>query len=223
MEKGDFLKIFADTADLDELKELNLWGVIDGCTTNPKIIAVQKVDFESRMKEILKLVSGPVSIEVTSNNLDEMIQEGKKFSAWGKNAVIKLPMTVNGLKALQVLKQEKIKTNVTACMSVNQAVLAAKAGATYVSLFYSRIGDLGYDARIVIQDTVKVFDRWNYSSEIIVGSIRHLMQVQDAMLAGVDIVTIPFNYIKQMTQNPQTDATLDEFLRFWNEYKGNKK
>ena len=217
------MKIFADTANVAEIKELLSWGVIDGCTTNPKIVAAQKVDFESTMKEILKLVPGPVSIEVTSNDIEEMIQEGTQFAGWGKNTVVKLPMTVNGLKALQVLKQQKIKTNVTACMSLSQAVLAAKAGATYVSIFYSRIGDLGYDARQIIRDTAEIFEKWNYDSEIIVGSIRYIGQIHDSILAGADIVTIPFNFIQQMTKNLQTDATLEEFLKFWQDYKQAKK
>src|SRR3989339_1722158 len=185
--RGDWLKIFADTASLDELKELKSWGIVDGCTTNPKIVATEGADFEKRMKEILKLVEGPVSIEVTSNDLDLMVKEGREFASWGKNVVIKLPMTINGLKALQFLKKEGIKTNLTACMSVNQAIIAGKAGATYVSLFYSRIGDSGADAKEVVRKSADIFSRQGINSEIIVGSIRVMSQINEAAEAGAHV------------------------------------
>ena len=216
------MKIFADTASLDELKELKSWGIVDGCTTNPKIVATEGADFEKRMKEILKLVEGPVSIEVTSNDLDQMVKEGREFASWGKNVVIKLPMTINGLKALQFLKKEGIKTNLTACMSVNQAIIAGKAGATYVSLFYSRIGDSGADAKEVVRKSADIFSRQGINSEIIVGSIRVMSQINEAAEAGAHVVTIPYKILLQMTQNAKTDETIDEFLKFWQAYRKKK-
>lgn len=218
------MQIFIDTANLEEIKEAISWGVVEGCTTNPKIVATEKdINFERRMKEILQLVKGPVSIEVTTNDTNEMIKEAEEFAKWGDNVVVKFPMSINGLKATKIMSEKGVKINVTACMSLNQAVMAAKAGATYASIFWARIGDMGYDPFKVVSDTSKLFKQNNFKAKIIVGSIRHLMHINEAMLAGADIVTIPFPFLKMMTQNPQTDKTIDEFLKFWDEYKSSKK
>lgn len=214
------MQIFVDSANLDELKEIISWGIVDGCTTNPKIASMEKnKDFESNSKEILKLIDGPVSIEVTTNELGEMLKEAEKYASWGRNVVVKVPMGMAGLKAVKILKEKGIKTNVTACMSSAQAILAAKAGADYASLFYSRIGDMGYDPTKVVSDTVRLFEISNVKTKVIVGSIRHLMQIMDSALAGAHILTIPPQFLYLMTKNPKTDESIGEFLEHWKNFK----
>ena len=214
------MEIFVDSANIEEIKEIISWGIVDGCTTNPKIASMEKGnDFESNTKEILKIVKGPVSIEVTTNDLNEMLEEAQKYASWGKNVVVKVPMGVSGLKAVSILKEKGIKTNVTACMSVAQAILAAKAGADYASLFYSRIGDMGYNPTRVVEETVRMFQVSNVKTKIIVGSIRHLMQVIDAGLAGAHVLTVPPQFLYQMTKNPKTDESIQEFLQAWESYR----
>jgi transaldolase len=218
------MKIFADTANLKELEEAISWGVVDGCTTNPKILSNEKgSNFEELMKKVLSMVKGPVSVEVTTNNPDQMVVEAEKFAKWSSNVVIKIPMCTEGLRVVGILSKKGIKTNVTACMSLNQAVLAAKAGATYVSLFYGRIGDSGYDPYLVLKETVDVFKARGFKSEIIAGSMRSVLDVNKCILAGAHVVTIPFAILKKMAQNTQTDATIAEFLKSWEEFKKAEK
>jgi len=217
------MQIFIDSANLDEIKEAISWGIVDGCTTNPKIVATENANFEKRMKDILRLVNGPVSIEVTTNDTEEMLKEAEEFSKWGDNVVVKFPMSINGLKATKIMSEKGIRINVTACMSLNQSVMAAKAGATYVSVFWARIGDMGYDPFTVVSDSSKLFKESGFKARIIVGSIRHLMHINQAMIAGADIVTIPYPFLRTMTMNPQTDKTIDEFLKFWDEYNKSKE
>jgi len=214
------MQIFIDSANLDEIKEILSWGIVDGCTTNPKL-ASKEMDknFEANTKEILKIVDGPVSVEVTTNELDEMLKEAEKYSSWGKNVVVKVPMGIEGLKAVNILKEKGINTNVTACMSVGQAILAAKAGADYASLFYSRIGDMGYNPTNVVADTVRMFEVSKVKTKIIVGSIRHLMQVIEAGLAGAHVLTVPPPFLHMLTKNPKTDESINEFLQAWESYK----
>lgn len=213
-------ELYVDTANLEEIKDVLAWGIITGCTTNPMIVAKEKgCIFDQRMKEILKMVDGPVSIEVTTNNFEEMIKEAEEYSKWGNNVVVKIPMGVEGLKATAVLKKKGIKTNVTACMSVNQAMAAAMAGATYVSLFYGRIGDMGSYPEKVIEDTKNLFVKRGFHAKIIVGSIRSVNDVNKSMIHGADIVTVAYPILKKMAYNPQTEKAIDEFLQFWEEFK----
>lgn len=214
------MKIFADTSKVEEIREFASWGVVDGVTTNPKIIASDGNELEGTIKEICKITSGPVSVEVTTNDYEGMVKEGSHYAAWAKNIVVKVPVIPAGLKALVAFKAKGIKTNATCAMSYNQAVLAAKAGANYVSLFYGRIGDLGFDPFIVIKDTAETYRMWGCKSEIISGSIRSLLDVNRSMQAGAHIVTVPPKFIRQMADNPQTARTVDEFLEAW---KGIKK
>jgi transaldolase len=209
------VKIFADTSKIEEIREFASWGAIDGVTTNPKIIASEGNELEPTIKEICKIQPGPVSVEVTTNDYEEMVKEGVKYAAWAKNVVIKVPVIPAGLKALKAFKEKGIKTNATCAMSYNQSVLAAKAGATYVSLFYGRIGDLGYDPFIVIKDTADTFRMWGCKSEIIVGSMRSLLDVNRSMQTGAHIVTVPPKFLRQMVENPMTEKTVDEFLAAW--------
>lgn len=209
------MKIFADTSKIEEIREFASWGVIDGVTTNPKIIASDGNDLEPTIKEICKIAPGPVSVEVTTNDYEGMVKEGTHYASWAKNVVIKVPIIPSGLKALKAFKEKGIKTNATCAMSYNQAVLAAKAGAAYVSLFYGRIGDLGYDPSIVIKDTADAFRMWNVKSEIIAGSMRSLLDVNRSMQAGAHIVTVPPKFLRQMAENPMTEKTVNEFLDAW--------
>lgn len=213
------MEFFIDTANLEDINESLSWGVISGCTTNPIIVAKEKADFETRMKEILEIVDGPVSIEVTTNDTKEMIKEAQEFVKWGKNVVIKIPMGIPGLKATKVLAEKGIKTNVTACMSLKQVVLAAKAGATYVSLFWGRIEDMGHNAQQVVSNAVDTFERHNFKTKIIVGSFRQTAQVTQAILTGAHVLTLPPKVLNDMAWHPRTESTIKEFLDFWEEHK----
>lgn len=207
-------KIFIDTSEIDRIKEMQRLGVIDGCTTNPKILATEGVeDFESRMKKVLDLVNGPVSIEVTSNDLGRMVDQALKFDTWGENAVVKLPMNEEGLRATKIVSQEGVDVNMTACMAPNQTLLAAKAGARYASIFMGRVGDMGYDAEEVIEDAVQLTEE--YETEICIGSIRKAYDIQRAFLAGAHIVTVPPQYFEKLVYNPKTESSIDEFLDSW--------
>jgi len=214
------MEIFIDTANLNDIKEIDSWGIIDGCTTNPKIVAQEKVgNFETRMKEILRIVNGPVSIEVTTNDTDEMIREAEIYNSWGSNVVVKIPMTIEGLKTVKILTEKGIKTNVTACMNTNQAILAAKAGATYVSLFWGRIEDIGYNATKIVEETADIFKKHGFKSKIIVGSFREISHVQQAFSTGAHVMTIIPSILKKLPLHPRTESTIQEFLDFWSEFK----
>tara|TARA_Y100000310_G_scaffold340185_2_gene435109 strand:+ start:1729 stop:2382 length:654 start_codon:yes stop_codon:yes gene_type:complete len=217
------MDIYIDTANLEEIKNAVDMGIIDGCTTNPAIVAKEGCEFESRMKEILALVKGPVSIEVTTIDVDTMVEEAVKYSKWGDNVVVKIPMDANGLRATKILTEKGIKTNVTCCMSSTQAVLAAKAGATYVSLFYGRIADMGYDAMYELADAVNIFEHSGFESKIIAGSLRSVADVMTAIRAGVHIVTVPPASLNKMYVHPRTKETIQEFLDFWADYKKKHK
>lgn len=205
--------IFIDTGDVDAIRQAQGLGVIDGCTTNPKILSSIDRDFEELMREILDLVDGPVSIEVTSNEEEEMVEQARRFDSWGDNAVVKLPMNVPGLRATNTVGAAGVDVNVTACMAPNQALLAAKAGARYASIFMGRVGDMGYDAETVIRDAVQLLDP--FDTELIVGSIRKAYDVNRAFLAGADVVTVPPGFLENLVDNPRTESSIDEFLEFW--------
>lgn len=206
-------ELFIDTGDVDAIRQAQALGIVDGCTTNPKILSSIDRDFEELMREILDLVDGPVSIEVTSNEEDEMVEQARRFDGWGDNAVVKLPMNTQGLRATHTVAAEGVDVNVTACMAPNQALLASKAGARYASIFMGRVGDMGYDAEQVIADAVQLLEP--YETDIIVGSIRKAYDVNRAFLAGADIVTVPPEFIEGLVHNPRTESSIDEFLDFW--------
>src|SRR3989344_1212226 len=203
------MEIFADTADLGELNELISLGVVDGCTTNPIIMAkAGNKNANSQMQQILKLIDGPVSLEVTTNDLELMLSQARNYAKMGNNVVVKLPMNIEGLKAVAILSKENIKTNVTACMSTKQAVIAAKAGATYVSLFWARIADMGYDAKKIVTETAEIFRLHNFRS-----------QINDALLTGAHVLTIPTNLLNEMVWNPRTESTIQEFIDKWDNFQ----
>lgn len=209
------MKIFIDTANIDEIRTANDWGVIDGVTTNPSLVAKEGRGFDEVVREIISIVNGPISLEVIGTQSEAMVQEAMKLSALSVNVVVKIPMTPEGLKAVKILHSKNIKTNVTLIFSANQAILAAKAGATYVSPFIGRLDDLGHDGMQVVRDMVTIFRAYNIRTEIIVASIRHPLHVIEAAKTGADIATIPFTVIEKMFTHPLTDAGLEKFLNDW--------
>jgi len=209
------MKFFIDTANIEEIQKGVEMGMVDGVTTNPSLIARESKPFEEIITEICKMVDGPVSAEVVSLEADGMVSEAKELVKIADNIVIKIPMIVEGLKAVKQLTAEGIKTNVTLVFSSAQALLAAKAGATFVSPFVGRIDDIGTPGMDLISDIVTVYDNYGYQSEIIVASIRSPQHVMDAALIGADISTIPFKVIAQLAKHPLTDIGIEQFLADW--------
>ncbi|MFN4224019.1 MAG: fructose-6-phosphate aldolase [Fervidobacterium nodosum] len=217
------MKIFLDTANIDEIRQGVEWGIVDGVTTNPTLISKEGADFEKRIKEICELVQGPVSAEVISLKWDEMVEEARKLASIDDFVVVKIPMTPDGIKAVKILSAEGIKTNVTLVFSANQALLAAKAGATYVSPFIGRIDDNGNDGLRLLEEIMQIYTNYGFETEVIAASVRHPMHVVEAAMIGVDIATIPFEVLKKMFLHPLTDVGIKRFLQDWEEYKKNKK
>lgn len=208
------MKFFIDTANVEEIRKANDMGVICGVTTNPSLIAKEGRDFKEVLKEITSIVDGPISGEVKATTLDAegMIKEGREIAGMHKNMVVKIPMTAEGLKAVKVLAAEGIKTNVTLIFSANQALLAAEAGASYVSPFLGRLDDINQNGVDLIRDIVQIFDNYGYETEIIAASVRHSMHVQDCALAGADIATVPYKVIMAMLAHPLTDKGIEKFI-----------
>ena len=209
------MKFFIDTANVDEIKEALSMGMVDGVTTNPSLIAKEGRVFEAVIKEISEIVDGPISAEVISLEAAGMVNEARGLAKIHKNIVIKVPMTVDGLKATRQLTQENIKTNVTLVFSPLQALMAAKAGATYVSPFVGRLDDLSQDGMQLVEQIVEIFSNYAYDTEIIVASIRNPLHVLDAALVGADISTIPFNVLSKLAAHPLTDKGISAFLADW--------
>jgi transaldolase len=209
------MKFFIDTANIDEIKKGVEMGLVDGVTTNPSLIAKEDKPFEEIITEICKIVDGPVSAEVVSLESDGMIEEARKLAAIDENIVIKIPMIIEGIKAVKKLTAEGIKTNVTLIFSAVQALLAAKVGATFVSPFVGRLDDIGAPSMDLISDIVGIYDNYGYQSEIIVASIRSPQHVMDAALIGADIATIPLKVITQLAKHPLTDIGIEQFLADW--------
>ena len=209
------MKFFLDTANVEEIKQAMEWGILDGVTTNPTLISKTGRPFKEVVKEILDLVEGPVSLETVSLDSEGMIREGRMLAELGENVVVKIPMTKEGLKAVQVLESEGIPTNVTLVFSPMQALLAAKAGASYVSPFVGRLDDISSDGMKLIQDVKDIFDNYEFDTEIIVASVRHPMHVYEAALIGAHICTIPFKVMEQLFKHPLTDIGIERFLKDW--------
>ncbi|GAA0740082.1 fructose-6-phosphate aldolase [Clostridium oceanicum] len=209
------MKIFIDTANVEEIRKANDMGVICGVTTNPSLIAKEGRDFIEVVKEITDIVDGPISAEVISLESEGMIKEAEKLSKIHKNIVIKIPMTVEGLKAVKVLSKKGIKTNVTLIFSASQALLAARAGASYVSPFLGRLDDIGTEGMILVKQIANIFKIHNISTEIISASVRGPMHAIEAAEAGSDIATIPYNVILKMIKHPLTDNGIERFLKDW--------
>ena len=218
------MKIFVDTADLDEIKELASWGIVDGVTTNPSLLAKSGRSFSEIIEEIFKLVDGPISLEATKENSEEMIQEAEGIVSrvkekYRKNVSIKIPMTSEGLNAVKVLSKRDIKTNVTLIFSANQALLAAKAGATYVSPFIGRLDDVGQEGMQIIEEIMDIYTNYGFETEVIVASIRHPIHVIDAARLVADIATVPPGIIRKMVKHSLTDKGIKSFLDDWKKVK----
>lgn len=213
------MKIFIDTANIDEIRQAHRLGVISGVTTNPSLIAKEGRNFREVVQEICAIVDGPISAEVISLKAEEMVKEAEELARIHPNVVIKVPMTPDGLTATRMLKEKGIKTNVTLVFSANQALLAALAGAAFVSPFVGRLDDVGQDGMELIRDIVQIFDLYGFDTEIIAASIRHPIHVTESAKAGAHIATIPFKVIIQMTKHPLTDIGIQKFLADWETVK----
>ncbi|MBL8182881.1 MAG: fructose-6-phosphate aldolase [Blastocatellia bacterium] len=210
------MKFFIDTANLDEIKEAVELGLIDGVTTNPSLVAKEgDVDFKEHIAKICELVKGDVSAEVTALDTAGMLAEGRELAKIASNVVIKVPLTLDGLKACRTFREEGTKVNVTLCFSAAQALLAAKAGASYISPFIGRLDDIGQDGMALIRDIVDIYANYNFETEVLAASIRHPMHIVDCALAGADVSTIPFKVIQQLVKHPLTDKGLEGFLNDW--------
>ncbi|ANC71511.1 MULTISPECIES: fructose-6-phosphate aldolase [Deinococcus] len=215
------MEFFIDTAIVDEIREINAWGVLSGVTTNPSLIVASGRDFKEVIGEIAELVpGGAISAEVTALDAEGMIKEGKDVAAWHKQVVVKLPLTPAGLQACKALTSEGIKTNVTLCFSVPQALLAARAGATYVSPFVGRVDDTGWDGSELIRQIKEAFVLGDIQTKVLAASIRHPQHVVQAALAGADVATIPYKVFTQMVKHPLTQAGLDSFMADWAKRQG---
>ncbi len=210
------MKFFIDTANLDEIREANELGLIDGVTTNPSLIAKEKdVNFNEHIAKICEIVKGDVSAEVTALDTEGMLKQGRELAKIAPNVVIKCPLTLDGLKATRIFRAEGTKVNVTLCFSAAQALLAAKAGASYISPFIGRLDDIGQNGMQLIADIIQIYDNYNFETEVLAASIRHPMHIVDAALVGAHVATLPFKVIQQLVKHPLTDKGLDSFLSDW--------
>ena len=209
------MKFFIDTANIEEIKKAVALGMVDGVTTNPSLIAKENRPFEDLLLEICDLVDGPVNGEVISLDAAGMVEEGRKLAAYHANIVVKIPMTTEGLKAVKILSSENIKTNVTLIFSSTQALMAAKAGASYVSPFVGRLDDISQVGMDLVSDIMNIYGNYGYETEVIVASIRNPVHVVEAALIGADISTIPFKVIDQLAKHPLTDIGMEKFLADW--------
>lgn len=213
------MKIFLDTANLEQIKEAASWGIVDGVTTNPTLVSKENMKFEDLIKKICKVVTGPVSVESVSTKAKDIIEEARGLAKLAENVAVKIPICVEGLKATKVLSSEGIKVNTTLVFSSNQALLAAKAGTAFVSPFIGRLDDISHEGMALIDEIVAIFNNYGFETEIIVASIRHPLHVVEAALAGADIATIPFPVLDKMVKHPLTDIGIERFLKDWSKVK----
>ncbi len=209
------MKFFIDTANIDEIKRANELGMVDGVTTNPSLVAKEGREFKGLIKEICSIVDGPVSAEVVSIDAEGMIREAEDLAKLAENIVVKIPLLEEGLKATKILSAKEIKTNLTLCFSPLQALMAAKAGATYISPFVGRFDDISQRGMAMVEEIITIYDNYGFETEVIVASIRNPLHVLDAALMGADIATIPFKVINQLVKHPLTDIGLKNFLADW--------
>ena len=209
------MKFFIDTANINEIKEAAALGILDGVTTNPSLVAKEGKDFRKLLDEILAVVNGPVSAEVISTDYEGILKEAHELAKIHHNIVIKVPLIKEGLKAVRTLSLENIKTNVTLCFSPSQALLAAKAGATYISPFVGRLDDISHDGMELISQIVQIYKNYNYKTQVLVASIRHPLHLVEAALMGADVCTMPFSVIDRLFNHPLTDLGLEKFLSDW--------
>lgn len=209
------MEIFIDTANIDEIRKANDWGIVDGVTTNPSLVAKEGKDFKDVVRDICSIVDGDISAEVVATAYDGIVQEARILAKIHRNVVVKIPLTPDGLKAVKALAKDGIRANVTLCFSVNQALLAAKAGAYIISPFVGRLDDIGHDGVKLIEEIRQVYDNYNFGTKILFASVRHPDHVKQAALVGADIATVPFKVLEQLYRHPLTDAGLRQFLDDW--------
>jgi len=215
------MRIFLDTANIKEIKDAARLGIISGVTTNPSLVSVEGAsDYKTVVREIRQIVSGPISAEVTVEKAEEMITQAREISSWAPDVAVKIPITADGLQATSTLSKEGVKVNMTLCFSVNQALLAAVAGATYVSPFIGRLDDIGHDGMELIREMVEIFDHYKFKTQVIAASIRHTQHVYFAAKAGAHIATVPYKILMQMINHPLTDAGIARFLADWKKVSG---
>lgn len=215
------MKIFLDTANVEEIREAMSWGVLDGITTNPSLVAKEGWDFKSLLLEICSIVNGPVSAEVIGTTFDEMLTEGRSLARIHENIVVKIPLIIEGLKAVKALSSEGIRVNVTLCFSASQALLAAKAGATYISPFVGRLDDISHVGLDVVRDIKTIYTQHGLPTKILAASLRHPLHVVEAAKMGADVGTLPFKVLEQMMKHPLTDLGLERFLKDWQKFHKN--
>ena len=213
------MKIFLDTANLEDIKMYNDMGVVDGITTNPTLLSKEKGNPSQIMRDIVRIVNGPVSLEVVGTRYEEMLEEAHRLKKYGKNVVVKIPMIPDGMKAVKSLKEEGIETNVTLIFSANQAILAAKAGADYVSPFIGRLDDVGQDGMALIREIIQIFKNYQFECKVLVASVRHPLHVIEAGKVGAHVVTLPTDVLRKMIMHPLTDKGLAAFLNDWEKVK----
>lgn len=214
------MKLFLDTANLKEIREGAAMGILDGVTTNPSLVAKEKREYNDLMKEICSVVKGDVSAEVISTDTEGMIEEARKLVKLAENIVVKLPLTKDGLKALRAVRAEGIRVNVTLCFSATQALLAAKAGANFISPFIGRLDDRGHDGMALIREIRQIYDNYGFETEVLVASVRHPLHVRDAAVIGADICTMPYGVFEKLIQHPLTDLGLEAFLADYRKSQG---
>jgi transaldolase len=217
------MKFFIDTADIDEIREAASLGILDGVTTNPSLVYKAGKDFRKLLDEILEIVDGPVSAEVIATDYEGILKEAREYASIHKNIVVKVPLIKEGLKAVKTLSDENINTNVTLCFSPTQALLAAKAGATYISPFVGRLDDISINGMELIEQIVQIYRNYSYDTQVLVASVRHPLHVVEAALIGADVCTIPFAVINKLFNHPLTDSGLDKFLSDWKKLTANPK
>ncbi len=213
------MKFFLDTANLAEIREIAGWGILDGVTTNPSLVSKENTRFEDLIKEICRVVSGPVSVECVSTKAEDIIPEAENLAKLAPNIVVKIPIGIEGLKATRVLSQKGIEVNTTLIFSPSQALLAAKAGSRYVSPFIGRLDDISHEGMQLVEQILTIFDNYGLETEVIVASVRHPLHVVEAALLGADIVTLPYSVMEKLSKHPLTDLGMEKFLKDWGKVK----
>lgn len=209
------MKFFIDTANINQIKEAASYGLLDGVTTNPSLVAKEGKDFRQLLEEIIKIVDGPISAEVVATDFNGIMKEASELAKIHENIVVKVPLIKEGIKAVKALHEEDIRTNVTLCFSASQALLAAKAGATYISPFVGRLDDISHNGMDLIKQIVQIYKNYNYKTQVLVASIRHPLHLVDAAMIGADVATMPFDVIEKLFKHPLTDNGLEKFLSDW--------
>lgn len=213
------MKIFLDTANLEQIKEAASWGIVDGVTTNPTLVSKENMKFEELVKKICKVVPGPVSVESVSTKAKDIVEEARGLAKLADNIAVKIPIGIEGLKATKILSGEGIRVNTTLIFSSNQALLAAKAGTAFVSPFIGRLDDISQEGMVLVDEIIAIYNNYGFETEVIVASIRHPLHVVEAALTGADIATIPFPVLEKMVKHPLTDIGIERFLKDWSKVK----